>query len=259
MGHSWEAMSASDTGLQPEDQFDTEVAEPGPTSAPAAQAEHAPAKAPGLQSTATQPGVGASVGSAGPALPVGATLSPSADFPGAPVIRRTWLRRFLDGARRASPVARRVLVTVLSLSPRPRVPPHRPDFRRSMLPSPFECGLGPGFFKLSRPPLRSLSLRLGDSLTLLARALPMGFKALISLLSAISLQGLWIFPWRAWLSAPAEHASLGWTHIRTFVPTMSSRSCSYELTMRTVCALASAATRVRAGEVLARYRMADGS
>lgn len=71
MAHSWEAMNASDTGLHPEEQFDTEVAEPGPISAPAAQAEDAPAKAPGLQSTATQPGVGAFVGSGGPALPVG--------------------------------------------------------------------------------------------------------------------------------------------------------------------------------------------
>ena len=55
-----------------------------------------------------------------------ATLSPSADFPGSPVIRPTWLRRFRDGTRRASPVARRVLVTVLSLSPRRRSPPRRP-------------------------------------------------------------------------------------------------------------------------------------
>ena len=34
-----------------------------------------------------------------------ATLSPSADFPGAPVIRSTLLRRFRAGRRRASPVA----------------------------------------------------------------------------------------------------------------------------------------------------------
>src|SRR5882724_11864052 len=50
-----------------------------------------------------------------------ATLSPSADFPGPPVIRPTWLRRFRGGTRRASPVARCVFVTVLSF----RAPPER--------------------------------------------------------------------------------------------------------------------------------------
>jgi Ku protein len=54
------------------------------------------------------------------------TLSSSADFPGAPVIRPTCLRRFRDGTRRVSPVARRVLVTVLSLPPRRRDPPRQP-------------------------------------------------------------------------------------------------------------------------------------
>src|SRR5208337_828471 len=49
-----------------------------------------------------------------------ATLSPSIDFPVAPVIRSTLLRRFRAGARRASPVARHVLATVLSLPPRPQ-------------------------------------------------------------------------------------------------------------------------------------------
>src|SRR5438128_3188645 len=46
-----------------------------------------------------------------------ATLSSSADFPGAPVIRPTLFRRFRGGTRRASPGAGRVLVTVLSLTP----------------------------------------------------------------------------------------------------------------------------------------------
>jgi hypothetical protein len=41
--------------------------------------------------------------------------------------RAHWLRRFRGGARRASPVARRVLVTVLPLSPRRSVPPPQPD------------------------------------------------------------------------------------------------------------------------------------
>src|SRR6516165_4652997 len=55
-----------------------------------------------------------------------ATLSPSADFPGSPVLRPTWLRRCRGGARRASPVARCALVTVLSLPPRRRVPSRQP-------------------------------------------------------------------------------------------------------------------------------------
>src|SRR5271157_736071 len=54
------------------------------------------------------------------------TLSPWVDFPGSPVIRPTLLHRFLGGARRASPVARRVLVTVPSLPPRRRGPPLQP-------------------------------------------------------------------------------------------------------------------------------------
>src|SRR6476620_4328671 len=70
-----------------------------------------------------------------------ATLSPSADFPGSPVIRPTCLRRFRGGARRASPVARRALVTVPSLPPRRSVPPRQP-LRRSVLPSPYGWGLG---------------------------------------------------------------------------------------------------------------------
>ena len=55
-----------------------------------------------------------------------ATLSSSTDFPGSPVLRPPWLRRFRGGTRRASPVARRALVTVLSLPPRRRVPPRQP-------------------------------------------------------------------------------------------------------------------------------------
>src|SRR5208283_868393 len=47
-----------------------------------------------------------------------ATLSPSIHFPLFTVIESTLLQRFLPGTRRASPVARYVLVTVLSLSPR---------------------------------------------------------------------------------------------------------------------------------------------
>src|SRR5580698_4525076 len=57
-----------------------------------------------------------------------ATLSSSADFPVSPVIRPTLLQRFLAGTRRASPVARHVLVTVLSLPPRQGDQPYRSVF-----------------------------------------------------------------------------------------------------------------------------------
>ena len=59
----------------------------------------------------------------------------STHFPGSLVIEWTWLRRFRGGARRASPVARRVLVTVPSLSPRRSVR-RIGQVRRTMRPSP---------------------------------------------------------------------------------------------------------------------------
>src|SRR6202040_4467151 len=80
-----------------------------------------------------------------------ATLSSSADFPGSPVIRPTLLRRFRAGARRASPVAWHVLVTVLSLSPRRDQDAASVRFRHPMLPSPFVCGLGSRVHLFSRP------------------------------------------------------------------------------------------------------------
>jgi len=55
-----------------------------------------------------------------------ATVSPSTAFPGAPVIRPTLLQPFLAGTRTVSPVARRVLVTVLSLPPRRSGPSRQP-------------------------------------------------------------------------------------------------------------------------------------
>ena len=60
-----------------------------------------------------------------------ATVSPSADFPISAVIRPTLLHRFLDGARTVSPVAWRVLVTVLSLPPRRSELSFRSDFDSS--------------------------------------------------------------------------------------------------------------------------------
>ena len=92
-----------------------------------------------------------------------ATLSPSAHFPGSPVIGPTLLRRFRAGARRASPVAWLVLVTVPPLPPRRSGTAASIRFRLPMLPSPFGCGLGLRGHSLSGPHPRSLSLRPGDS------------------------------------------------------------------------------------------------
>src|SRR5580698_1320352 len=69
-----------------------------------------------------------------------ATLSSSADFPVWPVIRPTLLRRFLTGTRRASPVARHALVTVLSLPPRRGDQPYRSDFGCSCCLRPTDAG-----------------------------------------------------------------------------------------------------------------------
>jgi hypothetical protein len=93
-----------------------------------------------------------------------ATLSPSAHFPGSPVIGPTWLRRFRAGARRVSPVAWLVLVTVLSLSPRRSVSVASVRFRLYMLLSPVKRGLSLRSYNFSRPHTRSLALRPGDSL-----------------------------------------------------------------------------------------------
>jgi hypothetical protein len=89
----------------------------------------------------------------------------SAHFPLFTVIEPTLLQGFLPGMSRASPVARHVLATVLSLPPRRSELTVSISFRLPMLPSPYGWGLGLRGFSLSGPPVRSLSLRPGDSLT----------------------------------------------------------------------------------------------
>ena len=71
-----------------------------------------------------------------------ATLSSSTHFPVLPVIGPTLLRQFPAGTRRASPVARSVLVIVPPLPPRRSGPAVSISFRPSMPPSPSGCGLG---------------------------------------------------------------------------------------------------------------------
>src|SRR5262249_59334476 len=119
---------------------------------------------------------------------------------------------FARGARRASPVARHVLVTVPSLPPRRSRSPHQPT--RDDL-----CGLrlttegsASGADTLSGPPVRSLSLRPGDSLTIPRMASSMGFRtfgfppACHSSDGALALTPVGL--------TPTEHASLRWAHCR---------------------------------------------
>jgi len=88
------------------------------------------------------------------------------------------------------------------------------SLRRPMQPSPYGRELGFLWsFRLSRPNLRSLSLRPDDLLTILKMALSIGIRNSISLLSAIqatrpltiTLVGL----------SPTEHTSFSWTRFRT--------------------------------------------
>ena len=146
-----------------------------------------------------------------------ATLSPSTDFPFL-VIRPTLLQGFLPGTRRASPVAQHPLASVPPLPPRRSAVASPTSLRQPMLPSPFLRGLGLRNHVFSRPPLRSLALRPGDSLTNPKLALSMGFRPSVSLQSAIQATG----PLALTLAGltPAEDASLHWTHIEinTYLP-----------------------------------------
>ena len=139
-----------------------------------------------------------------------ATVSPSTDFPVSPVIRPTLLHRFRDGARTVSPVAWRVLVTVLSLPPRRSELPHRSDFDSPCCLRPGSGDSASEAIFLSGPPLGSLSLRPGDSLTILKMALSISFTRFVSSSRVTQVTGfLTITPVGL---TPTEHASLGWTH-----------------------------------------------
>ena len=139
-----------------------------------------------------------------------ATLSPSAHFPGSPVIGPTLLQRFRAGARRASPVAWHVLVIVPSLPPRRSEITASVRFRLSILPSPYSCRLGLRSFSFSRPHPRSFSLQPDNSHVSHGDRSSIGFRNSVSLLPAIQATGPLTFA-PAGLS-PAEHASLRWTH-----------------------------------------------
>jgi len=82
-----------------------------------------------------------------------------------------------------------------------------------MLPSPYGNGLGLRCFRLSRPPVRSLALRPGDSLPSLRWRCRWASGHWFPSSLPSKLQGFWLLPRRD--SFPAERASLRWTHFRT--------------------------------------------
>src|SRR5262245_54668226 len=79
-----------------------------------------------------------------------------------------------------------------------------------MQPSPSHHGLGLRNFALSRLPVRSLTLRPGDSLATLTMAVSMGFRASVSLRPAIQATRLLALAPTG--LTPAEHVCLRWTH-----------------------------------------------
>ena len=104
------------------------------------------------------------------------------------------------------PLARRDEAGFSSCSTRPShraVAPTPPEqvaasssLRHPVLPSPCGRGLGLRDASLSGPPLRSLSLRPGNSLTIRPMAWSMGFRVSVSLYPAIQVTGLWLLPRR---------------------------------------------------------------
>ncbi len=96
---------------------------------------------------------------------------------GIPVIRPTWLRRFLGGTRTASPVAQRILVTVLPLPPRRSESTRRSGFVDPCCLRLITESSASGFKFFSWPPMGSRALRPGDSLTIPRMALSVGFRS----------------------------------------------------------------------------------
>src|SRR3954468_7219371 len=136
----------------------------------------------------------------------------------------------------APPISRREPEGFSSRSTRPcprRVPPPPPEgpvasaaLRRFLLPSPSGRGLGLRGYSLSGPPLRSLTLRPGDSPAIPRMTASMGFRTFgfppachpCYGASALTPAGL----------TPAEHISLTWTHVgsRTGARTVGSGGLS---------------------------------
>lgn len=137
----------------------------------------------------------------------------SIHFPLFTVIEPTLLQRFLSGTSRASPVARHVLVTLLSLPPRQSEWPYQSVFGYPCCLRLTVAGSASGashfrghlcvHFRYG-PVTRSHPLRI---------ALSMGFRYSVSLLPAIQATEFLILTLAG--LTPAEHTSLSWTHNRT--------------------------------------------
>src|SRR6516165_1567026 len=126
------------------------------------------------------------------------------------------LQRFLAGARRVSPVARHALATVLSLPPRRSDLPPRLARGLPCCLRPEAEGSASGVLFFSRPPVGSLALRPGDSLTIPRMVLSIGFRNSVSFLPAIQATRL---PTVTSVGlSPTEHASLRWTHCFAKIP-----------------------------------------
>ncbi len=136
---------------------------------------------------------------------------------GMPVIRPTLLRRFLDGTRTASPVAQRILVTVLPLPPRRSESTRRSGFVDPCCLRPNEEGSAYRE-NLCRGHLW-VHLRCGP----VTRSPSRGWLCqsasdhLVSLLSATQATGLLTLALAG--LAPAECASLSWTHFVLLIGT----------------------------------------
>src|ERR1700756_5219661 len=79
-----------------------------------------------------------------------------------------------------------------------------------MLPSPDHSGLGLRGHFLSRPPVDSLSLRPGDSLTIPRTALSVGFIRFVSSTNATQVTGFRLFPSGTHL--PLNMPAFRWPH-----------------------------------------------
>jgi hypothetical protein len=120
------------------------------------------------------------------------------------------LRRFHDGRRRASPVAQRVLATVPPLPPRRSRVSVFASLRPSMLSSPWGEGFGLRDFHFSGLPVRSLTLRPGDSQSSFRRLCRWASGHWFPSSLPSKLQGCWLFALVG--LPPTERASLRWTH-----------------------------------------------
>jgi hypothetical protein len=151
------------------------------------------------------------------------TLSPSTDFPVAPVIRLPCSADFSSGRGGFLQLLSASLPTVLSLTPRRSLSPLQPV---AMIDVAFALRMRarPPVHGFSRPSLGSFALRPGDLLAILKMALSIGFRSSLSFPPAIQATGpLTLAP--VGLS-PTERASVCWTRIPISCSTNHQSKCA---------------------------------